>query len=125
MKENAKQKHRYKKFFGRFKKLAENYLNDRILLLKLQALEGLSIGVGHLVAAIFLMVSVLLFMLFAGVTLAIYLFEVFNNWLQAFGLVTAIFGILLIIILLAYHTIKKMAANRVINNVMRHENSKN
>jgi hypothetical protein len=123
MKEDAKQKQHYKKFFSKFIKQVESYLHNEVLLLKLKAVEGLALGVGQLVAAIFLMVSALLLLFFGGITLAIYFFEIFNNWFKAFGLVTGLFGLLFVTVLLAYNTIKKLAANMVVKNTLSYENS--
>lgn len=123
MKDDTKQKQHYKKFFSKFKKLAENYLHNEFLLLKLKAVEGLALGVGQLVAAIFLMVSILLLLFFGGITLAIYFNQIFNNWVKSFGLVTGLFGLLFVVVLLAYATIKKLAANAVVKNILSHENS--
>lgn len=86
-------------FFSDSKKLLENYVQDRILLLKLEwTKKAATAGAGIANALIFALL-VLLLLIFFGLTLGFVLSELTGSYIWGFAIVTGI-DILLIVLLL-------------------------
>ncbi|MES2372545.1 MAG: phage holin family protein [Bacteroidota bacterium] len=102
-------------FFTESRKELEQYIQDRLLLLKLQATEKTA----RLVALLFvvLMISLLGFfvLIFLSVMAGIYFSTTTNNLYTGFGIVTGFYLVLLLVFLL----FRKWISRQVINTVIR------
>ena len=101
-------------FFTESRKELEQYIQDRLLLMKLQATEKTA----RLVALLFvvLIVSLLGFfvLIFLSVMAGVYFSTSTNNLYTGFGMVTAFYLVLLLIFVLCRKWISKQVINIVI-----------
>ncbi len=85
-------------FFTETKNLFRSYLDDRLTLVKLQAVEKLSVIGAAIVSGILLVVFVLFLLAFISITLGF----LFSNWLHSraagFGIVAGIYVLLVLIV---------------------------
>lgn len=105
-------------FFTASKKQVQQYVQDRLLLMKLQAVEKTSQLAGKLFSALIIGVLAFFILLFLSI-MAGYLFADLTGSLYiGFGIVAAVYIILLIVILTLRKTlIEKKVINEIIDTV--------
>src|SRR5579875_2954776 len=102
-------------FFAELKDRFQAYVSDRITLVKLQAVEKISVAVAAIISGILLLVFGLFLLIFISITLGF----LFSHWLDSyaagFGIVA---GIYLLLILLVIFFGKKLFGNAVTNKLI-------
>ncbi len=97
-------------FFTEIKDRFQAYVSDRITLVKLQAVEKISVAVAAIISGVLLLVFGLFLLIFLSITLGF----LFSHWLDSyaagFGIVA---GIYLLLILLVVFFGKKLFGNAV------------
>lgn len=97
----------------------KDYAETRIKLAKYQAVEGGSSILASLIADTVAIISMVLAFMFASVTLAFYLGEVFgHNWM-GFGCVAAIYLLIAIIIKLNKKSLERPLVNAFIQKIFK------
>jgi hypothetical protein len=95
------------------------YVETRIKLLKLQAIEGSSTIAASMIADVAVIISMILAFIFASFTLAFYLGQLFGaNWI-GFGCVAILYLILAIAVKVNKQRLEKLIANEFIQKILR------
>ena len=102
-------------FFTETKNLFQTYVSDRIALVKLQAVEKLSVTAAAVISGVLLVVFGLFLLIFVSITLGF----LFSHWLESyaagFGIVA---GIYLLLILLVVFFGKQLFGNAVTQKII-------
>ena len=102
-------------FFTQTKERFQAYLGDRIALVKLQAVEKLSVAAAAIISGILLVVFGLFLLIFISITLGF----LFSHWLDSyaagFGIVA---GIYLLLVLMVVFLGKKLFGNAVTHKII-------
>lgn len=103
-------------FFSESKEKVESYINDRIMLIKLQAVEKTSRLAGAFFTIIKLGLMSVFILLFLSLTLAAFLATILGSLYWGYGIV-ALFYIILAIIVVAIRkkVIEKLMTNFLVN----------
>lgn len=103
-------------FFKDSGKKIEEYIQDRLLLLKLKTVEKISKLVAVMFAVLVVAVLVFFIFLFLSIMAGYYFAEVTNSMFLGFGIVAAIYLIILVtLIALRKSVLERMITNTVIN----------
>lgn len=102
-------------FFTETKESVKQYINDRILLIKLQAIKKVSSLGGSIVSAVLMLIVGLFLLVFVSITLGFFLSSLLHNYTAGFGIVAGIYLILFIIILTAG---KKIVGNKITESII-------
>ncbi len=103
-------------FFGESKKKVEEYVQDRLLLLKLEVVEKTSRLVATMFSGLVIALFAFLIVFFASFMLAYLVGEFLGHLYWGFGIVAALYIILLIVIIIYRKPlIEKYAINTVID----------
>lgn len=97
-------------FFAETKNLFQTYFGDRFTLIKLQAVEKLSVTAGAVVTGVLLAVFGLFLLIFVSITLGFLFSQWLDSYAAGFGIVT---GIYLLIVLLLLFMGKRLFGNAV------------
>src|SRR5262245_4155642 len=87
-------------YFEKTEKLVKEYLNNRLLLLKLQATEKTARIISFMAIAIILMMLGFFIVLFVCIMGGYYFAEVTGSLFYGFGIVTAFYLVLLLVVML-------------------------
>ncbi len=101
-------------FFAESREKIEEYIEDRMLLLKLRATEKISKLIGVMFATLLIVVFVFFILLFLSNTAAYYFAEITGSQYWGFGIVAGFYIVLLIVIIL----IRKKVIERYITNTV-------
>lgn len=104
--------------FEEMKGDVSNYLENKIKLIKLEALEKGSTSASKAGYGLILAIFILFGVIFGLITLAIYLASVLGGYLAGFGAVTGLLLLIVIIMLLARKSICGSVTNRIISKMM-------
>jgi hypothetical protein len=97
----------------------KEYVETRIKLAKLQAIESSSTVAAGLIADVAVVVSMILAFLFASFTLAFYLGKVLGDYWIGFGIVAALYLILALLVKANKQRIEKPLANTFIQKIFK------
>jgi hypothetical protein len=104
-----------KNFFEDAKIKLQQYIQQRILLLQLQATAKISKIASSVISAILLMIVFLFMLLFASVTAAFWLSGITNSLIAGFGIV-ALFYLLVFLFIIIF--LRKILRNMFINKLI-------
>ena len=82
-------------FFQETLQLLQNYVDDRLLLLKIQVAEKTSKMVSFMLSVLIITVLLFFILLFSSLMLGLYFSDVFGSYIYGFGLVTSFYLIIL------------------------------
>ena len=105
-----------KSFFEDTKIKLQQYIQQRILLLQLQATDKISRIASSVISVILLIVVLLFMLLFASITAAFWLTSVTGSFIAGFGII-ALFYLLVFLFILIF--LRKMLRNLFINKIIR------
>lgn len=108
--------------FEEMKSDVSSYLENKIKLLKLEALEKGSTGSSKAGYGLILAIFILLGLIFGLITLAFYLSTLLGGYAAGFGVVTGLLFLIVIIMLLARKAICRSITNRIISKLMNDDN---
>lgn len=97
-------------YFSDLKEDVKSYINDRILLVKLQAVKSAAAAGGMATVAVVILFLSFFFLLFTGLTIGYWLSELLNSPVAAFAIVL---GFYIVIIVLLITLKKKMISEWV------------
>ncbi len=97
----------------------KEYVETRIRLAKLQAIEGSATFAASLIADVAVIISMILAFLFASFTLALYLGKIFGAYWIGFGCVAILYLILALIVKANKQKIEKPLANTLIQKIFK------
>ena len=97
----------------------KDYVETRIKLAKLQAVEGSSTFTASIIADLAVIVCILLAFIFASFTLAFYLGKLFNaDWI-GFGCVAVLYFLFAVVVKMNKQWIENSIANELIKKILR------
>ncbi len=102
-------------FFGDAKKELEAYIENRILLAKMQATHQLSQKMAIVVVFTLILTLLGFALVFGGITTAYYLTDLTGSLVKGFGYVAAFFGVTLCVLLL----FRKKLITQVVNLIIK------
>ena len=114
MEENKEQQQQQPSLIEQLKEYAET----RIKLVKLQAVDTGTSIIASLVAQLVVIISLLLVFIFASLTLAFFLSELFNSFWQGFGCTALIYLIIALILNAKKPGIEKTIASALIEKIL-------
>lgn len=97
----------------------KEYVETRIRLAKLQAIEGASTIAANLIADIAVIIATILAFLFASFTLALYLGKVFGAYWIGFGCVAILYLIIALVVKANKQKMEKLLANAFIQKILK------
>jgi hypothetical protein len=97
----------------------KEYVETRIKLAKLQAIESSSTVAAGLIADVAVVISMILAFLFASFTLALYLGKVLGDYWIGFGIVAVLYLILALLVKANKQRIEKPLANTFIQKIFK------
>jgi hypothetical protein len=109
-------------YFQDTKKRLKQYIDQRILLLRLQATEKVSRIAATIITTIVLSVIGVFLLIFLSITAAIWLGEILNSYAAGFGIVTLFY---LVVFLFVIFVLRKMLQNTFINKLIQLFHKKN
>lgn len=101
-------------FFGESKQKVEEYVKDRLLLLKLEAVEKISRLAGSLFAGLLIALFSFFLLMFLSIMLGYFLGELLNHMFWGFGIVAGLYLLLLVVVIV----FKKHLFERPIINIV-------
>lgn len=104
-------------FFKEAKKAIEQYIKDRLLLIKLQAVEKLSQGAASAVFVVLLIFFGFFMWLFLNITAGFYFGRLLGATFWGFAIVTAFYILLLILLFVFRKAMAKAVTNTLIKNI--------
>jgi hypothetical protein len=125
--ENGQQKHTEEKkdnFFSETKKLLENYVHDRILLLKLEWTKKAANASAGIANGLMLAVFGLFALIFFSVTLGFVFSELTGSFIWGFAIVTGIYVLLLVLLIANKKWITRKVSGAVISSVFSNKKEK-
>jgi membrane protein implicated in regulation of membrane protease activity len=103
-------------FFADTKLAVENYVENRILLLKLEATEKISKLAGAMFSGLLIAVMSFFIILFISMMIAWYFGQLLNNVYLGFGIISAFYIVVLILLLIfRKKVLERTITNTVIN----------
>ncbi len=102
-------------FFTEIKDRFQAYISDRITLVKLQAIEKISVAIAAIISGVLLLVFGLFLLIFISITLGFLFSNIFHNYAAGFGIVA---GVYLLLILLVIFFGKKLFGNAIIHKII-------
>ncbi len=109
-------------FFTETKTKLEQYIQQRILLLRLQATEKISRIASGIITSILLVIVSLFLLIFASITAGFWLVNVTGSFVAGFGIV-ALFYLLVFLLIIIF--LRKILLNSFINKLIRLLHKKN
>jgi 4-hydroxybenzoate polyprenyltransferase len=97
----------------------KEYVETRVRLAKLQAIEGSATVAASLIADVAVIISMILAFLFASFTLALYLGKIFGAYWIGFGCVAILYLILALVVKANKQKIEKPLANTFIQKIFK------
>jgi hypothetical protein len=104
-------------FFSESKKLLEQYIQDRILLLKLEVSKTAATASASIANGVLLALFGLLALIFVSITLGFVFTRITGSFIWGFGIVSAIYIALIITVIVARKWLTKKVANAVISSI--------
>jgi hypothetical protein len=101
-------------FFKEAKSAIEQYIKDRLLLVKLQAVEKISQGIASAVFVVLLLFFGFFMWLFLNITAGFFFGYLLGNTFWGFAIVTGFYLLLIIILLISRKALAKSITNTVI-----------
>ena len=114
---NGDHKEEKEHFFADTKKLLGQYIQDRILLLKLEASKTAATTSASIANGVMLAVFGLFAAIFVSITLGFVFSELTGSFIWGFGIVSAMYIALIIIVIAARKWISRKIANVVISSI--------
>jgi hypothetical protein len=114
---NGQPKEKKENFFVETKKLLEQYVQDRILLLKLEMSKKAASATAGIVNGVALGLFALFALIFISITLGFVFSELTGSFIWGFGIVTAIYVALIVILIVARKWVTKKVSNAVISSI--------
>jgi hypothetical protein len=114
---NGQPKEKKENFFVESKKLLENYVKDRILLIKLEASRSAANATAGIVNGVLLAVFGLFALIFVSITLGFVFSKLTGSFIWGFGIVSAIYIALIVTVIIAKKWLSKKVANAVISSI--------
>jgi len=112
---NGQPKEKKENFFVESKKLLEQYVQDKLLLIKLQASKTAANTTAGIVNGVLLAVFGLFALIFVSITLGFVFSKLTGSFIWGFGIVAAIYIALIITVIVARKWLTKKVANAVIS----------
>ncbi|RCH55478.1 hypothetical protein DJ568_06180 [Mucilaginibacter hurinus] len=97
----------------------KEYVETRITLIKYKAIEQSTSAVASVIVLLVISIVGLITFIFLNLTLALYLAEVLGSYWQGFGIVTAFYLLIVIILLAAKPSIEKPIVNSFIKKIFK------
>lgn len=104
-------------FFAETKKLLEQYVQDRILLIKLEASKKAAATSAAIANGVILGLLAFFALTFVSITLGFVFSELTGSFILGFGIVSAIYVLLIVIAIKARKWLTKKVANAVISSI--------
>jgi membrane protein implicated in regulation of membrane protease activity len=112
--------HQQQNFFKESKKALDQYIKNRLQLIKLQSIQKVSNLAATIVAGFLMLIFGFFMVLFLSITAAYYLASVTDSLSLGFGIVAAFYLLLVVlIIVLRKKVISKYVTNAVINSMFK------
>jgi len=111
---NGSTEEKKENFFAESKKLLESYIKDKILLFKLEAARSAAHATAGLARVMVLSVFAILAMLFISITLGFVFSELTGSFIGGFGIVAAIYILLVIIVAVSGKWLRRKVADAVV-----------
>jgi hypothetical protein len=114
---NGQPKEKKENFFVESKKLLEQYVKDRILLIKLEVSRSAATATAGIVNGVLLAVFGLFALIFISITLGFVFSKLTGSFILGFGIVSAIYIVLIITALLSRKWLGKKISNAVVSSI--------
>jgi protein-S-isoprenylcysteine O-methyltransferase Ste14 len=114
---NGQPQEKKENFFLESKKLLENYVKDRILLIKLEASKSAANATAGIVNGVLLAVFGLFALIFLSITLGFVFSKLTGSFIWGFAIVAAIYIVLIVAVIIARKWTSKKIANTVISSI--------
>jgi hypothetical protein len=114
---NGQPKEKKENFFVESKKLLEQYIQDRILLIKLEASKKAATTTAGIVTGVVLGLLAVFALVFVSITLGFVFSELTGSFIWGFGIVSAIYIALIITVILAKKWLGRKVSNAVISSI--------
>jgi len=101
-------------FFKESRNRIEKYIQDRVLLFKMETIEKSSNVVAVLCAALLIAILSFFIVLFLSIMAAYFFAEITNNIYIGFGIVSAFYVVVLIVIMLKRKALEKRIRNIIV-----------
>ncbi len=102
-------------YFQDTKSKVKQYIQQRLLLFRLQATEKVSKIAAAIITTILMAVIGIFFLIFISIAAGLWLGEILNSYAAGFGIVTAVYLLLLLFVIFG---LKKMLQNTFINKLI-------
>lgn len=106
-------------FFTDSKNAIENYLKNRLLLLKLQSVNAISKLIATMVAVVLMLVFGFFILVFLSITAGYFFAHLTGSLGWGFAIVTGIYILLLILVLVLKKSLQKTIINSIINSFLK------
>jgi energy-coupling factor transporter transmembrane protein EcfT len=114
---NSEPKEKKENFFVESKKLLENYVRDRVLLIKLEASKSAANATAGIVNGVLLAVFGLFALIFVSITLGFVFSKLTGSFIWGFAIVAAIYIALIITVIATRKWLTKKVSNAVISSI--------
>jgi hypothetical protein len=114
---NGQPKEKKENFFVESKKLLEQYIQDRILLIKLEASKKAATTTAGIVNGVVLGLLAFFALTFLSITLGFVFSELTGSFIWGFGIVSAIYIVLIVTVILAKKWLSRKVSNAVISSI--------
>jgi len=104
-------------FFNESRKLLENYVHDRILLLKLEVSKKAANVSAGIASAVALAGLALLALIFFSITLGFVFSKLTSSFIWGFGIVTAVYALLIVLVIMNKTWLKNKVSGAVISSM--------
>jgi len=111
-------------FFNESRKLLENYVHDRILLLKLEISKKAANVSAGIASAVMLCGLALLALIFFSITLGFVFSKLTSSFIWGFGIVTAVYVLLIVLVIMNKTWLKKKVSGAVISSMFSKKENK-
>lgn len=98
---------------------AKEYVETRLKLLKLEAIERSTSIIANVVVELVVVISLILTFLFASFTLALFLADVFHSYWKGFGSVAVIYLLIAVILIVAKKPIERPIVNILVRKLFK------
>lgn len=114
---NGQPKEKKENFFVESKKLLEQYVKDRVLLIKLEVSRSAATATAGIVNGVLLAVFGVFALIFISITLGFVFSKITGSFILGFGIVSAIYVALIITVLLSRKWLGKKVSNAVVRSI--------
>ncbi|AMR31219.1 hypothetical protein A0256_07155 [Mucilaginibacter sp. PAMC 26640] len=98
---------------------AKEYVETRLKLLKLEAIERSTSIIANIVVELVVVISLILTFLFASFTLALFLGDVFHSYWKGFGSVALLYLLIAVILIVAKKPIERPIVNILVRKLFK------